>query len=170
MNANVLDFFGELDSSRIHMVKFEDLVAEPKTKMMEISEFLGLEFNETLINPYDQGRMTDGLHSGSRSIGDPNFLNHQKIDPSLGEVWKEINLHRRLSGFAKRIAKELEYDLPWESNRTTREPESSGELIQNQKAPGIILLSRDRHRIDKSKQGNIEISDLIKDDLFGKDG
>ena len=56
--------------------------------------------------------MTDGVYPQSLPIGDPNFLDHGRIDPALGEVWKSIRLPRRLGGFAQRVAAELGYIQP----------------------------------------------------------
>ena len=49
--------------------------------------------------------MRDGL-------GDPNFLNHNAIDPELALAWKTVNLHRPLNRNSRSLASMLAYELP----------------------------------------------------------
>jgi acyl transferase domain-containing protein/thioesterase domain-containing protein/acyl carrier protein len=114
INANVIDFLHQVPEKRWHKVKFEDLVDSPETESMRLCEFLGIPYDQVLLHPYQGNRMTDGVHAMSMGINDPNFMNHDQIDSTLGGVWKEIVLPRRLDGFARRIALELDYDLPHE--------------------------------------------------------
>jgi acyl transferase domain-containing protein/acyl carrier protein len=170
MNANVLDFFDGLDPARYHTVQFEDLVAEPGKSMTAICDFLGLPFDEAILKPYGEGRMTDGIHASSVPIGDPNFLKHDGIDPELGQIWKTLSMPRRLGGFARRVAQELKYDLPESAPKS--KPGIPPEEIHplNQGPPEITPLSRDRHRVKTPPQGNLEITDSLSDDLFGGNG
>lgn len=66
--------------------------------------------------------MTDGVHSESLSIGDPNFLNHDQIDSSLGNVWRTIRLPAPLGPAARAVAAALEYELPLEEDRRLAAP------------------------------------------------
>ena len=112
-NANLLDFASELnDSSRVHWVKYEELVKEPGNVAMGICNFLEIPFEEALLNPYTGKRMTDGITETSLSIGDPNFGNHSRIDSALGDAWRDFRPPRPLDGFARRVATELFYELP----------------------------------------------------------
>ncbi len=111
-NSNAIDFGELVGSKRFHYVRYEDMVAEPERITAGICEFLGLEYNEALVNPYSGNRMTDGLNNQVLSIGDPNFHKHDKIDKSLGEAWRRIRLEQPLCSFARRVAKDLGYELP----------------------------------------------------------
>ncbi len=170
MNANILDFFNELEPSRYLIIKYEDLVKESEPEMRKVSQFLGVEFHQSMLNPYVGNRMTDGLFDESRSIGDPNFLKHEKIDPKLGEVWNEIQLPRRLGGFAKRVAKELQYELPAEDRKSVLRKVSGQPRTQKNPRSEITRLSRDKHRIKSPDQGSTELNDSLEDKLLRKDG
>jgi acyl transferase domain-containing protein/thioesterase domain-containing protein/acyl carrier protein len=111
-NCNAIDFFQEIGKARGHWVRYEDVVGNPEKAMRAVCSFLKLPYNEGTIHPYDGGRMTDGVHKQSFAIGDPNFLQHTRIDPALGQTWRTIRLGRRLNGFTRRIAAELGYELP----------------------------------------------------------
>jgi len=115
MNANISDFLSTIDDKRKCLVHYEDIVAKPEETMQRLCEFLDVPYDPAVIKPYEGERMTDGIHNKSMGIGDPNFLKHKEIDPSLGEVWKRIRLPRKLGGFARRVAAELEYVLPVET-------------------------------------------------------
>lgn len=110
--GNTLDFLASIDPERQMLVKYEELVTDPQSAAGEICRFLEIPFDEALLNPYDGGRMTDGPHGKSLSIGDPNFLKRGGIDPSLAEAWKNSGVSLRLGGFARRVMGELGYSLP----------------------------------------------------------
>jgi hypothetical protein len=147
MNGNTLDFLEEIEPERHHRVYYERPVADPEAAMRELCSFLDVPFVPELLAPYEGRRMTDGVHAGSLQIGDPNFLEHREIEPSLGDAWKRVTLPRRLSGFARRVAAELEYELPAPSPDPTttappRRPEPSGQPGGGQ-APSIQPVPRD---------------------------
>jgi hypothetical protein len=39
-----------------------------------------------VLRPYDGERVTDGVHGRSLSIGDPNFLSHNRIEAGLADA------------------------------------------------------------------------------------
>ena len=80
--------------------------------MVSLCEFLGIPFEKTVLHPYEEGRMIDGP-------GDLNIFEHDKIDSSLGEIWKKIKLPRQLSDVSRRLAADLNYELPQE-NKTSK--------------------------------------------------
>ncbi|GMV92676.1 MAG: hypothetical protein AMXMBFR82_24540 [Candidatus Hydrogenedentota bacterium] len=114
MNANIRDFLSPLIKSKHHLVRYEDLVSDPEKTMKALCAFLEIPFDRAVLKPYEGKRMTDGVHSASAPVGDPNFMNHKDIDPALGTVWKRIRLPRRLGGYSRRVAAELGYSLPVE--------------------------------------------------------
>jgi len=106
-NRNIIEFMGEVDPSRSHWVRYEDLVRDPRGVMERVSSFIGVPFDERVLKPYDgrRERMMGGL-------GDPNFLQHTKIDADLGESWKRIQWPRRLDPATRAIVDKLGYEVP----------------------------------------------------------
>ncbi|MFL6236787.1 MAG: amino acid adenylation domain-containing protein, partial [Thermoanaerobaculia bacterium] len=87
---NILRFLERIPAERQLRVRFEDLVAEPAARLAEVCAFLGVEFRPEMAAPYEdkQRRMTDGLHSWSRMLGDVKFHEHSGVDASVAEKWK----------------------------------------------------------------------------------
>ncbi|MDJ0634241.1 MAG: alpha/beta fold hydrolase [Xenococcaceae cyanobacterium MO_188.B29] len=114
-NQNILDFQQLIDRDRLLLVQYEELVTQPRQVMERVCDFLAIPFDEAVLQPYQGDRMTDGVHSTSMSLGDPNFLNHQTIDAQLGETWRKIKLPSLLGTTAQQIARQLNYELPQEA-------------------------------------------------------
>lgn len=110
-NSNVLDFCKELDSGRYYRVHYENLVREPGKVMSSLCDFLGIPFKEAVLYPYDSGRMIDGP-------GDPDIFQHDKIEASVGKIWRNIKLPRQLSEYSRNLATDLNYELPHEVDET----------------------------------------------------
>ena len=111
-NQNMLDFLQQVDPQRQHIVRYEDLVHQPEETAGGICAFLGIPPDPAVLRPYEGERMTDGIHSQSLSIGDPNFLSHDRIETGLGDAWKKITLPRPLGTAATRLAAQFRYPLP----------------------------------------------------------
>jgi acyl transferase domain-containing protein/pimeloyl-ACP methyl ester carboxylesterase/aryl carrier-like protein len=118
-NGNVLRFFKKVDPARRFHLCYEDLVRDPETATRSLCEFLGITFNPALLTPYEGQRMLDGVHAQSIGINDPNFMQHDRIDAALGDVWKTIRLSRLLGEPARQVASSLGYELPHESASST---------------------------------------------------
>ncbi|MCC6488136.1 MAG: SDR family NAD(P)-dependent oxidoreductase [Candidatus Hydrogenedentes bacterium] len=130
-NANVRDFVKPMLASKHHLVRYEDLVSDPEKTMRALCAFLGVPYDAAVLKPYEGKRMTDGVHAQSAPVGDPNFLKHKDIDPSLGTVWKRIRLPRRLGGFARRVADELGYALPVEETLSASGEPNVAQTVQH---------------------------------------
>ena len=115
-NQNIIDFASNIDSDRYHLVYYEDLVSKPREVLTGICKFLEIPFDEAVLTPYQGDRMTDGVNAKAMSLGDPNFLNHRKIDARLAETWKKIELPANLGTYTQQLAKQLKYELPQEAN------------------------------------------------------
>jgi pimeloyl-ACP methyl ester carboxylesterase len=111
-NDHIRQLREEIDSTRYHRIVYEDLVRVPEGTMQEVCSFLGVAFHQAVLEPYDGNRMTDGVRTRSLSIGDPNFLQHKRIEPELSAAWKDIHLPRRLTAGSVQLASELGYELP----------------------------------------------------------
>jgi acyl transferase domain-containing protein/acyl-CoA synthetase (AMP-forming)/AMP-acid ligase II/pimeloyl-ACP methyl ester carboxylesterase/acyl carrier protein len=110
-NQNIIDFAQEIDPQRYRLVYYEDLVSQPRQVMTKICEFLEIPFDEAVLTPYQGDRMTDGVNNTAMSLGDPNFLKHQKIDAKLAETWREIKLPNPLNTYTQQLAQKLKYEL-----------------------------------------------------------
>ena len=103
-NRNLIEFCERVGEERCLWVRYEDLVQEPRAVMTRVCEFLELPFDERVLEPYDgkRERMMGGL-------GDPNILQHSRIDPGLGEAWKKIAWPRALDASTLALMTRLGY-------------------------------------------------------------
>ncbi len=103
--TNFQQFFDEIESDRVIRIRYENLVADPEGTMRLLSDFLKIEYNSSLIEPYEGNRMASGL-------GDPDILNHRKIDSSLANAWKNVRLPRRMCERSLLMADINGYSVP----------------------------------------------------------
>jgi pimeloyl-ACP methyl ester carboxylesterase len=108
-NQNILEFFTQINPKQHYLVRYEELVAEPAKVMQGLCEFLGIEYQTEMLNPYAQNLQE--AYDLAMNLGDPNFFNHQAIEPQLGEVWQKIQLPNPLNSFSQEIAQNLQYQL-----------------------------------------------------------
>ncbi len=127
-NQNILEFLENIDSDRQLQIRYEDLVTEPETLMKSVCQFLDLPYTNSLIDPYSGDRMTDGVYHKSMSLGDPNFLKRQTIDPQLADTWKAIELPIQLKPETSQIADRFDYHLP---NETTEDESSIYAMVEH---------------------------------------
>ncbi|WP_218943662.1 alpha/beta fold hydrolase [Exilibacterium tricleocarpae] len=96
-NRNIIEFMEENAlEERLHLVNYEKLVNNPIDELVKLCEFLDIPFEQSLLEPFAEGRMTDGIHSNLLSVGDPNFDKRKVIDAELANAWKNIELPRVL--------------------------------------------------------------------------
>ncbi len=131
INENILAFVESIDPARYRLIRYEDLVSAPWSRMQELCAFLGIPFDEAVIRPYEGERMTDGVQDKSLPIGDPNFFKHRDIDASLADTWKTVKLPRPLSERAQTLATEFGYVLNERSARAplSRAPSACAPLV-----------------------------------------
>ncbi len=113
INGNIIEFLQSVPRSRWLKIRYEELVQTPEVVMRNVCSFFDFSYEESLLQPYASGRMTDGIHHVSLSIGDPNFLNHVQIDSRLADEWRKrlsdmpvlkpatLNLARKLGYYAE---------------------------------------------------------------------
>ena len=111
-NQNILDFLKQIEPERYHQIRYEELVKEPSATLSQLCDFLNVDFDSALLQPYEGDRMTEGVYQSSLSISDPNFLKHDSVDASLGDKWKSIQLPHRLGAETRQIANQFNYELP----------------------------------------------------------
>jgi hypothetical protein len=87
---NILEFLSGVEAERHLRVVFEELVREPERELRRVCEWLGLEYEERMANPYgdDGGRMTDGVYGESRMLGDVKYHGHGRVDEGAAERWR----------------------------------------------------------------------------------
>jgi len=112
-HQNTLKFAEQVPSDRILAVQYENLVKQPEVEMRRVCEFLGVEFNPEMLNPYkDQDqRMTDGVDVASKMSGDLKFHLHQNIDPTAADRWRQFYSEEILGDVTKDVAKRCGYDI-----------------------------------------------------------
>lgn len=114
-NQNTVNFHKVIDSNKLLTVVYENLVTNPEKELLNICNFLDIDFDKSLLNPYEGERMTGGLYQQSMSVGDPNFNTRNKIDSSLANQWQNIKLPILLNPLTVKLADNFNYDLPQES-------------------------------------------------------
>jgi hypothetical protein len=110
-HQNILEFLAGIPDHRRHLIRFEDLVRDPEAAVHEACAFLGVGFQRDMLKPYEKSaeRMTDGVDSGSRMLGDPKFHQYQDIDPQAADKWKSSSPADTLNPATVRIAESLGY-------------------------------------------------------------
>ncbi len=110
-NQNILEFLKQVPSHRKCTVKFEELVKHPKIVAQALCQYLDLEFEEQMLRPYQEkkSRMTDGIHSLSKMLGDVNFHDHNDIDANVADQWQKDYSAEVLSDITWELAQSFGY-------------------------------------------------------------
>lgn len=110
-HEHVIDFLRTIPAQRQHWLTFEELVTQPQQAMTALCRFLNLDFHSAMVDPYSDShaRMTDGVHTEGRMIGDPKFHQHQGIDPAVATQWRAYYQHDFLSDRTMALATQLGY-------------------------------------------------------------
>ncbi|HKH45903.1 MAG TPA: amino acid adenylation domain-containing protein, partial [Thermoanaerobaculia bacterium] len=112
-HENVLRFLQGIPARRWTQVRFEELLREPEAVLRGLCDRLGLGFDPRMVHPYEDGsrRMTDGLHTASRMLGDVKFHTYEGIEASVAERWRERDEEGSLGDGTARLAVELGYAI-----------------------------------------------------------
>lgn len=110
-HQNILHFLRHVPEERQHRIRFEELVNEPEAVMRGVCHFLGIEFDFGMMQPYKdkEKRMTNGIHTVSRMLGDIKFHQHTDIDPAAAEGWKKYFPNDFLGEVTLELAESLGY-------------------------------------------------------------
>jgi acyl transferase domain-containing protein/pimeloyl-ACP methyl ester carboxylesterase len=111
-NRNIKEFLYLVAPNQRFELCYEELVRDPAGVMIRLCDFLGVPFEEALLQPYADGRMTDGVRPQSAPIVDPNFHNHTEIEPDLADSWRNVQIPRPLSPSTRLLASGWGYELP----------------------------------------------------------
>jgi acyl carrier protein len=87
---NILEFLRGVPESRRLVVRFEELVADPRRVMERTCEFLSIDYDPQMLEVYAERsrRMTDALHEAGHMLGDIKFHQHKGIEAEAAERWK----------------------------------------------------------------------------------
>ena len=110
-NQNIAQFFSGLPGHRRLLMRFEDLVRDPRASATRLCKFLGLSLAEEMLDPYQESdsRMTGGLTSAAHYSGDLKFHLHARIEPEAADRWKKFDSDEWLSPMSRSLAAELGY-------------------------------------------------------------
>ena len=113
-NDNLLRFRTEHSAEQILCVHYEDLVTDSARTLKDVCRFLGVPFEDTVLSPYQYGRMLDGP-------GDRSTSRRDRIDPELANAYRAVQLPRPLRSLCRRVAAAWGYnveEVPVSSGRT----------------------------------------------------
>ncbi len=108
-HRNILTFLERIPPERKHRVWFEELVAQPERVMREICDFLGIDYHEDMVKPYEGDKMTSGIRPDGQMVGDFKFYLRNRIDPKAAERWKRFKKDDALSQITWQVANQLGY-------------------------------------------------------------
>lgn len=137
-HQTINNFFDTIDESRKFRINYEDLVTNPRRVMEQFCETTGIPFDESLINPYqnlDQ-KMTDGIYTDSKPMGDINLLEHGKIKSDLAKKSEAVKEDNFISESTWQVAEKLGYQNP--GIATTEDPSANQKNNIDENAIAII--------------------------------
>jgi amino acid adenylation domain-containing protein len=90
-HENIFDLLSRVAPERHLQVRFEDMVKDPRGQMERLCGFLGVPFDERMLDPYadSERKMTDGIHALSKMVGDVKFHEHKSVDAKVAETWRK---------------------------------------------------------------------------------
>ncbi len=110
-HKNINKFLKKIPNERKIQLRFEDLVTDSELYMKKLAEFLNIEYDEKLINPYQGNRMTDAVKENSQMVGDFKFYLRDKIDNKVTDRWKNYHTKNFLCEESIKVSEELGYDV-----------------------------------------------------------
>jgi amino acid adenylation domain-containing protein len=110
-HENIRAFLADVSPERQLQVRFEDLVRHPRPTLERLCAFLGIPFEEEMLDPYagQERKMTDGVHALSKMLGDVKFHTHANVDPAVADRWKRVYGDDFLAEETSALARELGY-------------------------------------------------------------
>jgi len=108
------DFLQRIPADRKMVLRYEDLVTDPRAAMKMLFKTFNLPFEEAVLNPYTnlEGKMIDGVHADSTPMGDPKFMQQKSINPTLADAWKGVLEDNFLSEMTWNQAEQFGYEKP----------------------------------------------------------
>ena len=108
---NVRESAEDVPPGRWLQVRYEDLVVQPEAVLRRMCDFLGIAYEDAMVNPYDDmdRRMTDGVATASRMSGDLKFHLHNAINPDAAVRWRRFYSEDVLGRETRELAAALGY-------------------------------------------------------------
>jgi amino acid adenylation domain-containing protein len=130
---NIRNFLAEIPKARQFQLQFEQLVRDPQHSMQQLCTFLGLPFSPDMLQLYHdkQHRMTDGIHEASRMLGDMKFHQHQRIEATVADTWRQDYTSDFLGEVTWELATSLGYPRTTFANQTIQAQQSPEQLLAN---------------------------------------
>ncbi len=112
-NQNISDFLHTVPPERQFKLKFEDLVTQTQTVVTDMCNFIGVDFQVEMLEPYKEKkqRMTDGVEAVSKMSGDLKFHLHRTIEPEMAYRWKQYHTVDFLGEVTKELAASFGYQI-----------------------------------------------------------
>jgi len=83
-NLNLRDFLARVPAQRQHTVLFENLLLDQRAAMLRLCGFLGLEFGEAMLDPFQNAPRAPL----PRGLGDPRFHTRTRIETAPAMAWQ----------------------------------------------------------------------------------
>jgi hypothetical protein len=78
----IREFLATVPATRRHVIRFEELVADPAARMRELCDVLGVEFDAGMLAACRARRKMN------TSLGDPNFHKHDRVETTTASRWR----------------------------------------------------------------------------------
>jgi hypothetical protein len=107
-----MDFLQAIPKESQYQLRFEDLVSDPQIALAKLCHAIHIRFHPILVKPYDrlEKKMTHGIFEESKPMGDTNFFEHGRINPNVGDSWKDVLSNNFLSDMIWGLAQSLDYE------------------------------------------------------------
>ncbi len=137
-HLTTLEFLAEIPDERQLRLRFEDLVADPRTAIDSLVTAAGIEFHDGMLRPYDdlEHKMVDGLHDDSTPMGDTRFLEHGRIDPAIADKWRRQKPTDVLDSRTWSLAEQFGYSSPAGQNGNAKPSRRSLAARQRRRRAG----------------------------------
>lgn len=113
-HRNIIDFLKTVPTHRRLEVRFEDLVKRSDEVMTGVAQFLGVPYHPAMTDPFrhdHKSRMTDGVHSQARMLGDVKFHEHKGIEAQAADRKKGRFPEEKLGQPTRQLARALGYTI-----------------------------------------------------------
>jgi hypothetical protein len=156
-NENIRAFLGSVGPKRTFHLSYEDLVRQPRVVLKRLCAFLGVPFRDDMLDPYQGDRLTDGVHSASLSVGDPNFMDYRQIRSDLADAWQSVDLPQELEPYTQALMEALGYTLPGDRPQssppiapsiTTTAPTHQWNHCSNSASPSLTDILRSEQMVE----------------------
>lgn len=109
-HQNINQFLGTIPQERKYALHFESVLANPEKEMRAICTFMGIPYENDMLEPYKGDKMTSGARENSQMVGDFKFYLHNSINSGVATRWKKKHTIDFLSEPTWEIAKSFGYE------------------------------------------------------------